>query len=915
MGVSKMKYHVLLLFVLFIFAGTVNANRLMPVAFPGNPAAEPGIDGKADWYHPGSVSYPFRIAGRQVSNMEYCAFLNDRARNDDCKLYDSRMRILRTGSAGEYRYQVMQGFENAPVTYVTRVNAARYCNYLTNGRGDTENGAYVIRNIRLFDGKHYDVTSGPRDLTTPDAPVVYYLPSLDEWYKSAYFDLRSERYIDDRWGGNAGITLSNGREWLESRRNRECLLAGGNAAGHIFTGVREMWTDGNTGFRVAATWPLHFGKLLNQNKNIFMDRKEKAVLKYRNEKKTTVKIDCTLRDYYGQILWRRTFTTKPEITGTFRFDPPSRNGYYELLVQPRLPEFQNSRIAIPLAVTAFLQASGGAKRQLGLCAHIGKWEELYTHEPLQDTLEHLKMSGAKILRWDVLFGDVDAERIRQVNAAGFMPLPIISHWGKFGAYDYGVLEHNRKNTPKSISGKWQKEHIPPEFRMFAENVYCLVKKTGLSGLVWEMANEPTFWYIAAEDYAQFLRAGFIAAKKADPSCRVMMGDANTIFEKVLANNGGRYCDLIATHIYGYFTQEHWCLKGNFSLLAGARKRYGLDGRKFWLTETDICTYSAEHLVPAVSLEESRRYQALHVPRALAGGLAAGAEGITWYNYRDVPAYDREAEFGIVDSDGLPKPAFASFHTAAVLLGSADFVGKINGMPSGIEAFAFRDELGRDIAVLWRTDFFSTNYHKPVHDFIRPPQTVFLKAGDGTVELIDMTGERISVQPKEGKVEVPVRESAVFVRGSLKPDVIRQWLNPQGRSTAVRKQKGAVKILPPVNNRVNAKFMLPGIILNVVPGGDNKIRVRFYNHTGSVLAGKGRLVTHEDWVCPPAWKVIPEETAVEIPPGSMVLKEFILLVPAKWKKEEHYILRAEFEPVSGGPVLQDSAILRYPGVKR
>ena len=112
---------------------------------------------------------------------------------------------------------------------MTRVNAARYCNYLTNGRGDTENGAYVIRNIRLFDGKHYDVTSGPRDLTTPDAPVVYYLPSLDEWYKSAYFDLRSKRYIDDRRGGNAGITLSNGREWLEkqgmSSGGRKCRRA------------------------------------------------------------------------------------------------------------------------------------------------------------------------------------------------------------------------------------------------------------------------------------------------------------------------------------------------------------------------------------------------------------------------------------------------------------------------------------------------------------------------------------------------------------------------------------------------------------------------------------------------------------------------------------------------------------------
>lgn len=901
----------------FLWSASVFATELVSVGMPGNESAPVRIENKENWYRPGSVAQPFRIATAPVSNAEYCEFLNCKATDDTRGLFDSRMQIVRSGVKGAYRYAPANSASTLPVGFVTRTNAARFCNWLTNGKGggDTETGAYAIRNMRLSDGKNADVISGPRNLTALDAPVVYFLPNIDEWYKGMYFDPANRRWQDDSKPGRLSAVPGQGKEWLEDRRGRsrlDAVTAGGKEMGRLFTLVSATHAEAGLGFRVAATAPLYFGTLLNDSRNLFPEAAGKARLKYRNELTVPVRIRCRLRDYWRNELWSKEFSATSG-TGIFEFDPPGTDGYYELCIDPDSPEFKGSQIVIPLAVMREPVACDPDGR-FGIVAHIGKWEEGYTNEPAEETLQRLKTTGASIVRWDVGFGENDdAERIRLVKRMGFTPLPIINHWGEFGAHNYGVLDRNVKNTPKAISDKWATRNIPPEFRMFAENVYRLVKRTGNAGHYWEMGNEPTFWGIVAEDYVQFLRAGWIAAKEADPACEIIMGDANTLYEKLFANNGGRFCDLVATHIYGYFTEEHWCLKGNIALLRNAMKRHGISGRKLWLTETNICTYSAENLVPAVSLDASRRYQAMHVPRTLAGSVAAGIDRITYYNYRDTPTSHLEAEFGLLDRYGLPKPAFSSYRTAVRMLGNATFIGQIKldgAEKSGIQAFAFRDGQNRNVAILWRTDRFSTHYGETVDNFLRPPETVILRTSAPSVELVDLMGASRTLTAKGGVIEIPVSETAVYIRGNLILKTESEWLNLNRDPRTTLKQKGAVKILPSQDNRLSAKFMMPGIILDVKPGEANAIRVRFYNHTDAPLRGRARLVPHEDWMSPPYWPVSPVESGVVIPPGSMETRTFTLQIPDKQKKEQHFILKAELL-LEDGSTLADTVILHYP----
>ena len=84
-------------------------------------------------------------------------------------------------------YTVVSGMENKPVCYINWYNAARYANWLSNGKPvgtqsatTTENGAYQLTGN----------TGNPiLNTTNPNtgAPPAYYLPSRNQWHKAAYY--------------------------------------------------------------------------------------------------------------------------------------------------------------------------------------------------------------------------------------------------------------------------------------------------------------------------------------------------------------------------------------------------------------------------------------------------------------------------------------------------------------------------------------------------------------------------------------------------------------------------------------------------------------------------------------------------------------------------------------------------------
>lgn len=88
------------------------------------------------------------LYSENITVEQYCAFLNAVAASDPHHLYDEKMEsdssaacIVRSGDFGSYEYQVINGCENDPITYVSWYDQARFCNWLQNGKQESEGAA------------------------------------------------------------------------------------------------------------------------------------------------------------------------------------------------------------------------------------------------------------------------------------------------------------------------------------------------------------------------------------------------------------------------------------------------------------------------------------------------------------------------------------------------------------------------------------------------------------------------------------------------------------------------------------------------------------------------------------------------------------------------------------------------------
>ncbi|MBX7074601.1 MAG: formylglycine-generating enzyme family protein [Pirellulales bacterium] len=152
----------------------------VPVGYLGN-AADP-LTGNLY----GSVGYAYRISTTEVTNSQYAEFLNAKAASDPLALYNASMGsnawggITRSGVSGSYSYAAKPNMGDKPVIYVSWYDAIRFANWLNNGQGtgDTETGAYTLLGGTATPSNGLSITR--------NAGAIWYLPSEDEWYKSAY---------------------------------------------------------------------------------------------------------------------------------------------------------------------------------------------------------------------------------------------------------------------------------------------------------------------------------------------------------------------------------------------------------------------------------------------------------------------------------------------------------------------------------------------------------------------------------------------------------------------------------------------------------------------------------------------------------------------------------------------------------
>lgn len=162
-------------------------------------------------YPTGNVPYNYRIGTYEVTNDQYVAFLNAVAADDPHGLYHPAMErpdivaqgggIARVGSPGSYQYAVTPGGGNYPVRIVSFYDAARFCNWMTNGQpvgppnlNTTESGMYYLGGVSQPPNKEV-----VRLLSFQRGQNGVALPSRYEWYKAGHYDPSRGEFHEDYW--------------------------------------------------------------------------------------------------------------------------------------------------------------------------------------------------------------------------------------------------------------------------------------------------------------------------------------------------------------------------------------------------------------------------------------------------------------------------------------------------------------------------------------------------------------------------------------------------------------------------------------------------------------------------------------------------------------------------------------------
>jgi hypothetical protein len=234
-------------------------------------------------------------------------------------------------------------------------------------------------------------------------------------------------------------------------------------------------------------------------------------------------------------------------------------------------------------------------------------------------------------------------------------------------------------------------------------VYHAVNRYKHQGVkVWEMWNEPDwgfFWCSNGDhraSYAQLLRVGYLAAKRADPDATVLFGGMfywtdPGFFEGTLdilrnmpdaaANN--YFFDVVAYHFY--------VNPYNLNIAAQARGHMasrGINPKPIWVNETNLPLCGERYACPR-QYSGTQRDQAAFQLQTMALSYALGIDKVFGFQLYD----DGNTEdFGYIRNNGTTREAYTAFQVGARYLRSPTAVSRqtqgrfervmLDGTPNG-----------------------------------------------------------------------------------------------------------------------------------------------------------------------------------------------------------------------------------------
>lgn len=360
---------------------------------------------------------------------------------------------------------------------------------------------------------------------------------------------------------------------------------------------------------------------------------------------------------------------------------------------------------------------------VGLCEDYP--EETTTMQIIKNDFEFLKKHNINLLRISFGWDAIETEK-------GKFEWLFWDDFVKMAVDDYGItLVPYICYTPQWISRGasdtlffWN--YPPKDFNEFGVFMTHLVNRYKDRIKTWELWNEPDieiYWQGSVKEFAEFIKVGADAVKKADPSSKVVLGglayDPYFLLHLFRDNGLSPYIDIVNCHNYYETWHRHpiESITEYINEISDIIWRYG-NNQSLWMAEVGYSTFRkgarvSESYSAYYDYEHTPEYQAVELFKTLV--LAVSTEklsAITWYELKDLPPSegvigdnDNNRFLGVAYPDWKDKPAAKSLEFFNSLFSdnykSIDNEVTLNApIGSDSRAHAFQMENGDIIVAAW-----------------------------------------------------------------------------------------------------------------------------------------------------------------------------------------------------------------------
>jgi hypothetical protein len=356
-----------------------------------------------------------------------------------------------------------------------------------------------------------------------------------------------------------------------------------------------------------------------------------------------------------------------------------------------------SLAAAAAALTALALAPAGPAQ----AAEVGVVADVTWGQPRADVdreIELLRAAGVDWIRMNVNWAGLEPDAKGDVNewlladydyaveqalAAGLeILMPIADGVPYWASADPEKRVVNGART-------WEVTYRPTRASDYGDVVRFVVERYAPRGVhafqLWNEPNHPRFWPSGpdAGEYVPLLRAGYQAAKAADPASTVLLGGLSKsdfyYLEDVYREGGGAYFDAVAVQPYTYGVDPTAAWNGvhewedpdrislnAFPAIKEVRRSmvaFGDAHKRLWLTEFGYSTTTADGGVSAAR-------QAAYLTKAYRYvERFPWVETLFWYAARNSPFHDDrdeyEARFGLTTTDFRPKQSYGALRAYAL----------------------------------------------------------------------------------------------------------------------------------------------------------------------------------------------------------------------------------------------------------